>query len=101
MCVYCFHTNAPFASGSADPNSGYKEKLSHHPWYFLKPSNGPRLNLKRKTFIADILQIDAFVSLFKWLGESHIGIRLSGTQHPTVMQFTKSCEILSVAQNVG
>ena len=85
-CVYCFpHKRTVYFSGSADPNSGYKEKaFPHHPCgIFTNPSKRTSFEFKEEeeTFIADILQIDArFVSLLKWLGENHINVRLSGTQ---------------------
>ncbi len=57
-------------------------KLKHHSsGLFLNPIRRTAFEFKedKETVRADILQVDArFVSLLKWLGESHINVRLSG-----------------------
>lgn len=57
-------------------------KWSHHSWgSFSNPTKQTAFEFREEdgTFSADILKIDArFVQLVKWLGRSHINVRLSG-----------------------
>ena len=59
-----------------------KRKWSHHSWgVFSNPTKQTTFEFREEdgTFSADILQIDSrFVHLIKWLGRSHINVRLSG-----------------------
>lgn len=59
-----------------------ERKWKHHSCgMFTNPVKGTTFEFKEEdgTYAADILRIDArFVSLLRWLGESHINVRLSG-----------------------
>ena len=59
-------------------------KWEHHSWgVFTNPIRKTAFEFQVEgggTVSADILKVDArFVSLLKWLGESHINVRLSGS----------------------
>lgn len=59
-------------------------KWEHHSWgVFTNPIRKTAFEFQAEgggTVSADILKVDArFVSLLKWLGESHINVRLSGS----------------------
>ena len=59
-------------------------KWEHHSWgVFTNPVRKTAFEFQAEsggTVSADILKVDArFVSLLKWLGESHINVRLSGS----------------------
>ncbi|SHK76313.1 AAA family ATPase [Hespellia stercorisuis] len=65
-------------------NSGQEWK-HHSSGFFTNPSKQTTFEFDTETgtVSADILQIDArFVSLLRWLGESHINVRLSGKNRP-------------------
>lgn len=59
-----------------------RRKLKHHSCgAFASQARHTAFEFKEEdgTFPADILKVDArFISLFKWLGENHISVRLSG-----------------------
>ena len=70
-------------------------KWEHHSWgVFTNPIRKTAFEFQVEgggTVSADILKVDArFVSLLKWLGESHINVRLSGPMRRTGMLYTRS-----------
>ena len=74
-------------------------KWEHHSWgVFTNPVRKTAFEFQTEgggTVSADILKVDArFVSLLKWLGESHINVRLPVLMKQMGMLYTRSVRSL-------